>query len=146
MNSQRLTDEYVNAIEAVEDRLKIGDFIERHPNQILNELEEAAQETETQEEFLAKALPFIDSVIQVASGRNDYMNALQWAKGKRPAVEPHRWLIRLTLVYIVRKGLSERSEDVAKRGIWNTIISRVGAFLKDDAAKESAAGTPSPKV
>jgi hypothetical protein len=137
MNSQHSTDECVNATEAVEKRLGIRDFIKRHSDQILDALEEAAERTQGQDRFLDEALRVIDSVIHVGSSRKDYMNARRWASEERLASEPDKWLTLLTFVYVARKGLSERSEDLAKASIWNTIISAVGTLLREDAAKRT---------
>jgi hypothetical protein len=149
MNSQQVTDEYTNATEAVKDRLRIGDFIDRHSNHILNELEEAADKTQTQDEFLAKVLPLIESVIMVGSSRSDYMNAQRWASKERRAPEPDKWLTLLTFVYIAHKGYSERSKDFAEARAWGTIMSSVETLLKEDAAKragqEATTAAPSPE-
>jgi DNA-binding ferritin-like protein (Dps family) len=149
MDPQNLSDEYVNATEAVENRLMIRGFIERHSDQILDALEEAAQKTQEQDRFLDEAIPVIDSVIHVGSSRKDYMNARRWASEERRAPEPDKWLTLLTFVYIAHKGYSERSKDFAEARAWGTIMSSVETLLKEDAAKragqEATTAGPSPE-
>ena len=138
MDPQNLSDEHINAVasqavEAVEQRLKIGDFIGRHFGQIVDGLEEAADEPHRKDRFLDDALPVIDSVIHVGSSRENYMNALPWAK--QTNADPDRWLTLLTFVYIVRKAVSECSKGLTKGRIWSEIESSVATLLRESTAK-----------
>ena len=134
MAPHRIIDQYaVAATEAVRDRLKIEDFIERHSDQILDDLQESAEKTpDDNKELSEKVLPIIDSVIHVGSNRNDYIDALAWAKelewAKEMPAAPDGRLTLLTLVYIVRKALDESREE----SIWKRIANMVEDLRYDE--------------
>ncbi len=117
------------ATQAVESKLKIKDFIERHSDEILDELEISAEKARQDVEFLADAFPTVASVVHVGSKRNDYLNTLQWAKGKVDTPDADSAITALTFLYLVHRGLSERAHDSAKLETWNTIKSWVNALL-----------------
>lgn len=121
------------ATEAVRDQLKIGSFIERHSTQILDDLQQSAEEVRDgndevfRKAFIDRALPTIDSVIHVGSSRDNYVHAKTWVKEKRPEfdsmpAEPGRRLTLLTFVYIVCLALDKHTEERTWERIGNVVV------------------------
>jgi len=143
MYPHEMTDKYAKAAtKAVKDHLKIKDFIERHSNQILGDLQKSAEEMRDKNTesfkiaFIEKALPTIDSVIHVGSSRDDYINAMTWAKENHTELyeippEPGKWLTLLTFVYIVRLAFDEHLE----KNTWERIRDAVESLLPNSGFK-----------
>lgn len=129
------------AAEAVGDRLKIEDFIDRHFNQILDNLQESAEKSSNKENtsfnetFIQAALPIIDSVIHVGSSRDNYMEAQKWAQksSQEMRLEPVRWLTLLTFLHIILMACAKRPE----RSIWERIENAVEGLLDSEVSGAS---------
>jgi hypothetical protein len=141
MDSQTINTESIQttATQTVESQLKIRDFIELHSDEILTALEKSAEKVDEEVEFLADAFPIVASVIHVGSRRDDYIKALEWAEGKLATSDKSdadSAITALTFLYLVHRGLAERSGDSAKSELWKKIKNRVDALLEQDAGNE----------
>ena len=119
------------AREAVEERLKINDFIKNNNVQLYGKLEKCDLGVKNQPEsdllFIAECLPLINGIVQIGSTLADFNGAIQWIREKLPDAVPVSILSALTFIYIVETAIKDDlvSKDAAKKEIWKRIHERV---------------------
>jgi hypothetical protein len=119
------------AVDAVENHLKIGEFIESKKDAIFRRLEEQYNHVKGEVEapllFIAEALPLVSGIVQVGSTVESLRRSVRWANSCVPSADPGSFLSTLTLIYILEKGRDEFvvCEDKAKREVWNEMTDGV---------------------
>ena len=130
------------AREAVENQLKVKEFIDDFKDTIYDKLEQReAHVTETEEDrgdlqragnatFIAEGLALMSGVVTIGSTRENFDKASKWIKTLFPKAEPTPVFLALTLIYIVNKGKddAEASGDDKQIEKWKRIHGRLEAF------------------
>lgn len=142
--------------EAVEEYLKLNDFIELHKETIYEKLverEEHITKAQGMEEdddllyagnaaFVAESLALMSGIVSVGTKKENYTKASVWIKGIFPKAEDATPVfLTLTLIYIANKGWEEanETEDKERKIVWNRIHKRTNAFsssIGDKVIKE----------
>lgn len=130
------------AREAVENQLKVSEFIDDFKDTIYGKLEEReAHVIETEEDrgdlqhagnatFIAESLALVSGIVTIGSTRENFDKASEWIKTLFPKAEPTPVFLALTLIYIVNKGKddAEASRDDEQIEKWKRIHGRLEAF------------------
>ena len=129
--------EFERAREAVEEHLKVKEFIENHEQDIyekLEKFEESASVASREDEhaFIAESLPLIEGIVQVGSTPKDFEKASGWLKGLLPQADPALALSALVLMYVVGRGHQRFSiqGSSAQRASWERMFKRVQALQR----------------
>jgi hypothetical protein len=123
--------EATQAIQIVEELLRVDGFIEENKQLILDRLQEIYGAVTAQKQassmFIAGSLPLVSGVIHVGSTVDDFARASAWVRDKSPKEEPVNVLCRFVLVHLAELGWREalESNDDQKRAIWNCIHTAV---------------------
>jgi hypothetical protein len=145
MHKQPETTEFEKPRIAVEDKLKVKDFIERHIDGILDRIEHSYLNSKDEPAghltFIAECLPIVSFVVHVGSSRGDFKAATEWVHETLPDADPGSVLSALTFIYLVAQGrkrysgndetasVSEKEKRAKKRDNWEAIHARVQDLL-----------------
>ncbi|GET36550.1 hypothetical protein [Microseira wollei] len=155
------------AIEAVEEKLDVEDYIFEHIDLIYHKLEQCDLRAKKAENdgnqryqcdmmFIAESLPVISAIIQVGSKLENYNSAKKWVRDELPDADAVSVLSALTFLYIVGMGQGEHENStyvieypglgkVNKRDIWNRISERVNRRFLSLGESANAAPIQSPE-
>lgn len=123
---------YERARVAVEEKLKINDFINLHWDAIEKRVLDAESRVADMKAganvvFVAECLPFVAGIVHVGSELVNFRMAREWVRAELPNADAVSVLAALTFLYIVGIGLDRA--DPEKVTTWESIQHRVDTLL-----------------
>jgi hypothetical protein len=128
---------------AVEEKLKLAEFIRSQRRQIFQSIEDREQyskstddgenqEASTGTAFAAECLPVASRIIIAGSSAADFRRAVQWATELAPDTDPVSILAGLTLVYLAQEGCEDSPRDPQENPVWERLKYQIQKLTRTD--------------